>query len=62
MGNGLYANGFMAMYDLTNPYRKLGYFGVEPSSSLFRTHGSYGATGATNDMLTSTVTTHGDLA
>ena len=62
MSNGLYANSFMAMYDLTNPFRKLGYFGDDPSSSSFRTHGSYGATAATNDMLTSTVTTHGDLA
>jgi hypothetical protein len=62
LSNGLYANSFMAMYDLTNPYRKLGYFGNDPSSSSFRTQGSYSATSATNDMLTSTVTTHGDLA
>jgi len=63
MSNGLYANGFMAMYDLTNPFRKLGYFGDDPSTSSFRTHGSYGATPTnSNDMLTSAVTTNGDLA
>ncbi len=62
MSNGLYANSFMAMYDLTNPFRKLGYFGDDPSSSSFRTHGSYAATAPTNDMLTSTVMTNGDLA
>ncbi len=63
LSNGLYANSSLATFDITtNPFRTLGFFGTDPTSSLFRTKGFFSTTQSPNDMVTSTVVTHGDLA
>jgi hypothetical protein len=63
LSNGLYANSGLTTYDIsTNPFRTLAFYGTDPTSGLFRTKGFYSTTLSPNDMTTSTVMTHGELA